>query len=85
MDDEKHIDKKGISSSHHNSHSANSIDYNSFDFFEKLQHILGLEVLLLLLLLLSILLHLLLLRFSETINHGDRFFQKGAINIARNR
>ena len=82
----RNIDKKGISSSHHNSHSANSIDYNSFDFFEKLQHILGLEVLLLLLLLLlSILLHLLLLRFSETINHGDRFFQKGAINIARNR
>ena len=58
VDDEKHKNKKGMSSSHHG-HSVNSIDHNSSDFVEKLQHMLGLEVLFFILL--SILLYLLLL------------------------
>ena len=79
----RNINKKRISSSHHHSHSANSIDHNSSDFVEKLQHMLGL---LLLLLLLSILPYLLLLIniilwFSETTNHGDRFAFKKVISI----
>ena len=82
----RNINKKRISSSHHHSHSANSIDHNSSDFFEKLHHMLGLEVLLLLLSMFYLFINIIniLLWFSKLQITLLASLSKGAINIARN-